>query len=75
MNPTKPTNSSSGESPEVEWVCSCGAPLELGKVNLRYMGSTFTVDLRHCPKCGLVLIPEELAEGRMAEVERILEDK
>ncbi|MBP1753072.1 MAG: hypothetical protein H6Q57_1908, partial [Geobacteraceae bacterium] len=28
-----------------------------------------------CAACGLVLVPENLALGKMAEVERILEDK
>jgi hypothetical protein len=28
-----------------------------------------------CPKCGLVLITEELAMGKMAEAEKALEDK
>jgi hypothetical protein len=29
----------------------------------------------HCPNCNQVLVPEELALGKMAEVEKILEDK
>jgi hypothetical protein len=31
--------------------------------------------LPRCPRCGLVFIPEELALGKMAEVEKLLEDK
>ncbi len=58
------------------WICAnCGVPLELGKVDIGYLGSSFPVDLLKCPKCGLVLIPEELALGKMAEVEKALEDK
>ncbi len=58
------------------WICtSCGKPLELGKVNISYLGNAFPVDLLTCPRCGLVLIPEELALGKMAEVEKALEDK
>ena len=30
---------------------------------------------QRCPECGFVLVPEELATGRMLEVEKILEDK
>jgi hypothetical protein len=33
------------------------------------------VDLPACASCGLVLISEELANGKMADAERILEDK
>jgi hypothetical protein len=28
-----------------------------------------------CPKCGIVLIPENLAMGKMNQVEHLLEDK
>jgi len=49
--------------------------MELGPVQLSYLGNSFTLDLPRCPSCGLILIPEELATGRMAEVERVLEDK
>jgi DNA-directed RNA polymerase subunit RPC12/RpoP len=59
-----------------EWLCSkCGIPLEIAKVEVGYLGSMFPVDLYQCPKCGQVLVPEELAEGKMAEVEKLLEDK
>lgn len=53
----------------------CGIPLTVGKVTLSYMGSNFPVDLDRCPKCGLVYIPEELARGKMLQVEAALEDK
>jgi hypothetical protein len=58
------------------WVCAdCGEPLQLGKVDVSYLGNSFPVDLLKCPRCGQVLIPEELALGKMAEVEKALEDK
>ncbi|MEN6439602.1 MAG: DVU_1557 family redox protein [Syntrophobacter sp.] len=57
-------------------VCAaCEIPLEMSKVNISYLGSMFPVDLLRCPSCGIVFIPEELALGKMAEVERLLEDK
>lgn len=63
-------------SPYQGWECAnCGVPLQLGKVDIAYLGSSFPVELLKCPKCGLVLIPEELALGKMAEVEKALEDK
>lgn len=39
------------------------------------MKGNFEVDLPACSECGLVLVPESLAHGKMAEAERILEDK
>jgi hypothetical protein len=59
-----------------EWSCaSCGVPLEIIKVGFSYMKGNFEVPLPACPGCGLVMIPEDLALGKMAEAERILEDK
>jgi predicted nucleic acid-binding Zn-ribbon protein len=58
------------------WVCaSCNVLMQLGKVDISYLGNSFPVDLLKCPNCGLVLIPEEMALGKMAEVEKALEDK
>lgn len=58
------------------WMCAdCGVQLALGKVDISYLGNSFPVDLLKCPNCGLVLIPEDLALGKMAEVEKALEDK
>jgi hypothetical protein len=58
------------------WMCAnCSVPLQLGKVDISYLGNSFPVDLLKCPNCGQVLIPEELAMGKMAEVEKALEDK
>jgi hypothetical protein len=63
-------------TPYQGWTCTnCGVELEVGKVNIAYLGSSFPVDLLKCPNCGLVLVPEELALGKMAEVEKALEDK
>ncbi len=50
-------------------------PLEIVKVGFTYMKGNFEVPFSACPGCGLVMIPEELAMGKMAEAERILEDK
>lgn len=56
------------------WKC-CGESLRPAPVELEYLDSMFSVELPVCPECGMVLIPEELALGKMAEVERLLEDK
>lgn len=61
---------------ETDWLCTkCELPLEMGKVNVGYLGSMFPVDLLRCRRCGQVFIPEELAMGKMVEVEKLLEDK
>lgn len=53
----------------------CNVPLTLGKATLTYLGSSFPVELYTCSQCGLVYIPEELAQGKMDQVEKALEDK
>lgn len=58
------------------WQCArCGKELERFRVNITYMGSSFPVELPGCVQCGYTFIPPELADGKMLEVERILEDK
>ncbi len=57
-------------------ICNkCKIPLTLGQVTLSYLGSDFPVELYKCSQCGLVFIPEELARGKMDQVEKALEDK
>ena len=53
----------------------CDVNLVLKKTVFDYMGRSFTHEVPACPVCNKVLIPQELAEGRMAEVEEQLEDK
>lgn len=58
------------------WICQpCGVPMEPGIVELEYLGNAFRVELLACPKCGAPLVTEDLALGRMLEVEGLLEDK
>jgi hypothetical protein len=59
-----------------DWECGqCNRPLEVKQVNVEYMGNAFPANLLECPQCGMVLIPEDLALGKMVEVEKSLEDK
>lgn len=59
-----------------QWECaSCGIALTFTQVEVRYMGSGYPVELPVCSKCGQVFIPEKLALTKMAEIERLLEDK
>ena len=61
---------------DMNWICRpCREPLQPGMVELHYMGNVFKVELPVCPKCGAVLIAEDLALERMLEVEQLLEDK
>ena len=56
--------------------CSkCHVPLEEMEVTFCYLERQFRHKVPRCPKCGQVYIPEALAKGRMAEVEKLLEDK
>ena len=58
------------------WVCDkCNKELQLIKVKVIYLGGNFEVELMQCPQCKMVLIDEELALGKMLEVEKGLEDK
>ena len=53
----------------------CQKELEAKKTYFSYLGHTFFTDILKCPQCGEVYIPEELAKGRIAQVEMELEDK
>jgi rubrerythrin len=58
------------------WICDkCKEKLVLSKVKASYLSGNFEVDLLKCPVCGNVYIGEELALGKMLEVEKTLEDK
>lgn len=61
---------------DMDWVCEqCSLKLVPGMVTLFYLGNEFKVELPVCPQCSAVMISEELAMGRMLEVEQLLEDK
>ncbi|THB68947.1 MAG: DNA-binding protein [Desulfovibrio sp.] len=63
-------------TPDTDWTCGkCGGKLTPSPVDVEYLGNVFNVELLGCAKCGLVLIPEDLALGKMFEVEQLLEDK
>jgi NAD-dependent SIR2 family protein deacetylase len=58
------------------WKCrKCNKNLVIDKSVLDYLGNTFSEELPKCPSCGKVLIGKELAEGRMKEVEMLIEEK
>ena len=58
------------------WICDkCKEKLVFGKVKASYLSGNFEVDLLRCPVCHSVYVGEELALGKMLEVEKTLEDK
>jgi hypothetical protein len=57
-------------------ICNkCGVPLIPTKIVFEYLGRTYSHEVPCCPVCKKVYISRKLAEGRMAEVEQMLEDK
>jgi ribosomal protein L32 len=69
-------NSGYVQPEDLTWKCQrCNEYLIVGTVTVTYLGNQFTTELPKCPRCGMVLISETLALGKMAEVEQILEDK
>ena len=61
---------------EKKLMCSfCNVEMEMKKTQFEYLNHIFSTDILRCPKCGTSFIPEELARGRMVEVESQLEDK
>lgn len=58
------------------WMCDkCQKALVSQKVKVRYLEGNFEVELLKCPECNMVFIGEELALGKILEVEKSLEDK
>lgn len=55
--------------------CKCDILLEADKINVRYLRSTFPTCLLRCPSCGQTYLPEDMAQGKVREVEMSLEEK
>jgi len=53
----------------------CQLPLALTQTKLTYQGIKFEAELMRCPKCGQAFVPEDLALGKMHELEIEMEDK
>lgn len=61
---------------DLEWRCHrCDEKLVPGPVQVEYLGNNVTATLPQCPSCFMVLVSEELAVGKVAELETLLEDK
>ncbi|MFA5638009.1 MAG: DVU_1557 family redox protein [Anaerovoracaceae bacterium] len=53
----------------------CNVEMVILEADFSYLKRSFRHPVYRCPSCGQVYIPEELAKGRMQEVETLLEDK
>lgn len=61
---------------ENDLICvKCNVQLVSSKTTFSYLKHEFYANLPCCPACGQVYVSEELAKGRMADVETELEDK
>lgn len=64
------------KQPDAVMLCSrCNCSLELAEIHVTYLDRHFTHKVPRCPECGQVYITEELAEGKMAQLEKSLEEK
>jgi len=61
---------------DLVWKCfRCDQQLVAGSILAKYLGNNITTQLPQCPSCYNVLISEELATGKIVEVEKLLEEK
>jgi len=62
--------------PSGSLLCSkCNCPLEMLDIHVTYLERHFTHKVPRCPKCGQVYISEDLVEGKIAQLEKSLEEK
>ncbi len=56
--------------------CSkCNVEMVETKTTFEYLGHEVNYPVLRCPVCGQAYVSEELAKGRIAEVEKLLEEK
>ena len=61
---------------DLEWRCfKCNQSLVVSPAIVDYLGNELITDLPMCPSCAMVLISEQLAVGKVAEVEQLLDWK
>lgn len=53
----------------------CKKKLEEREVCFQYLGRELFYKILSCPECGQVFIPENLAKGKMKQVEMMIEGK
>jgi RNase P subunit RPR2 len=63
-------------SEQDEMICGrCDVAMVPMKSTFSYLKREFKHTVLRCPICGQIYIPEDLAKGKMREVEAILEEK
>ena len=61
---------------EEKLICDkCKVEMQLIEVQFKYLSRSFRYKVPRCPQCGQVSLPEELVNGRMSEVEAMIEEK
>ena len=61
---------------EEKLICDkCNVEMQLIEVQFKYLSRSFRYQVPRCPQCGQVSLPEELVNGRMSEVEAMIEEK
>ena len=61
---------------EEKLICDkCNVEMQLIEVHFKYLNRSFRYKVPRCPQCGQVSLPEELVNGRMSEVEAMIEEK
>ena len=53
----------------------CKVEMEEMDANFSYLDRTFRHKVLRCPQCGQVSLSEDLVNGRMSEVEALIEEK
>ena len=61
---------------EEKLICDkCNVEMQLIEVQFKYLSRSFRYKVPRFPQCGQVSLPEELVNGRMSEVEAMIEEK
>ena len=53
----------------------CKVEMQEMDTQFSYLGRSFRHKVNRCPECGQVCLSEELVNGRISEVESMMEDK
>ena len=61
---------------EEKLICDkCNVEMQLIEVQFKYLSRSFRYKVPRSPQCGQESLPEELVNGRMSEVEAMIEEK
>ncbi len=55
--------------------CKCNVEMVERKTTFDYLGHEASYPVLGCRVCGQAYVPEDLADGKIAEVETLLEEK